>query len=544
MKILYLKVIKAPTCAGLLDDFEIRFRDEDTDYYAFEPLCFVGPNGAGKSQLIQILAEALQVICHAASPDEERVESNSSLEFCLEYLIQPASANTPVKIRAIKTHDAKKMSLSLHVDEWVGEKWDEIQLNGERVKMVLPTRIIGYTSGGNETLSLPFLSSRAGYAEDVTTAALRTVNRDVAIPDTRLQLIDYGTNLEVLIANVLLSKPNNRNALLADIRVGDIHSCRCVIQLAHGVANKASKELREITGRKEIQLTPELEIYIEALKNCSTCFNYEEKREIYTFDFLVDSATRKAFSFYWKSVYDLYQALHKISMLNDLAIPRESRNRFKKEAKERRFASRLPEPQDEQKVFRFERVRFKSLTKSAPVDYVSLSDGEHQLGQLLGTLSMQSFPGIVFLLDEPESHFNPQWRAKTITRILELPTDTGSRVKPQAAGASQQECILTTHAPFILSDVPRERVFIFSKVNGKIAVRHPEIETYGAPFDTLLDECFGVAPPISDWSLADINRIRSSSDPEEIEEALGRIGSSAQKAFLFDRLRQLQKSQQ
>lgn len=30
-------------------------------------------------------------------------------------------------------------------------------------------------------------------------------------------------------------------------------------------------------------------------------------------------------------------------------------------------------------------------------------------------------PDVLFLLDEPESHFNPQWRVKFISRLLDLP---------------------------------------------------------------------------------------------------------------------------
>ncbi len=544
MKLINLEIFSAPTCGGLLDGLSIRLRDDNVEYFEFDPLCFVGPNGAGKSQVIQVLAEALQVICHANAPTQERNESNPWLEFSLEYLISAKDDAEPTRVRACRKRESSQKAPFLAMAEFRAGTWVDCRIGSRRARQLLPSRIIGYTSGDNETLSLPFLASRSGYADQVATSAL-SVNEDERkreIDDTRLHLIDYGTNLEVLTSNLLLGADEVRAALLRDARVKDFHSCRCVIQLAHAAVPKASAKLLKLTGRKGIQITPELEGYIDALKNCSTCYDYDDKTEKYTFDFWVNSATRECFNAYWKSVHDLFLAMHKIAMLNDLAIPRETRLRFRKEASERRFASRMPEPQDEQKVFRYEQVRFQPLEGNQPVDYVSLSDGEHQLGQLLGTLSMQHFPGTIFLLDEPESHFNPQWRAKAITRIRELPTRDGSRSKAGKNGPNAQECILTTHAPFVLSDVRRERVFIFSKEDGQIKVRHPDIETYGAPFDTLLGECFGVAPPISEWSLADIGRLRDSNDPNEIEEALPGIGSSAQKAFLFDRLRQLRKN--
>ena len=142
-------------------------------------------------------------------------------------------------------------------------------------------------------------------------------------------------------------------------------------------------------------------------------------------------------------------------------------------------------------MFRFERVNFFVLGDEEIVDYVSPSDGEHQLAQRLGMFCMVSFPNALFLLDEPESHFNPQWRLKFITRVLDMPTPDGTR--RDVSSASQQDCLLTTHAPFVPSDMPRDRVFIFGKdtETGVVTVRHPDIETYGTTFDAIIEECFG-----------------------------------------------------
>jgi hypothetical protein len=172
------------------------------------------------------------------------------------------------------------------------------------------------------------------------------------------------------------------------------------------------------------------------------------------------------------------------------------------------------------------------------VDYVSLSDGEHQLGQLLGTFCMLSSPNVLFLLDEPESHFNPQWRVKFISRILDLPTKDGDR--REASRASRQDCLLTTHAPFIPSDMKRDKVFIFSKnEEGKIQIKNPDIETFGSTFDTIIEECFGVRPPISQRSRDEIEELMKSNNPEEIRAGIQGLGNSVEKVFLADHLRQI-----
>lgn len=540
MKLLRVKVIAAKTCGGLLDDFEIHFRTPKCNYDEFDPVCLIGPNGSGKSQFLQVLAEIMQAVIHACQPAEERREGNPDLQFEIEYLIRPEGADRPVHMRVCRTAADRRGATTLTLEEKVDTDWIPCKPTVARTRQLLPRKVVGYTSGDNETLSLPFLISRAAYAEQVGTTALKSENRSRKIPDTRLMLVDYGTHLEVLVANLLFGDEDQRKALLNDLGLEGLHSCRCIVQLAHRAAPKAPRKLREETGRKGVQLTDELEGYLTKLKACSTCHKYEEKTETYTFDFWVNDETKRGFATFWNDALDLYSSLHKLAMLNDLAIHKKTRLRFKRDTRERRFASRLPEPQDEDKIFRFERVRFNPKAQTEFVDYVSLSDGEHQLAQLLGVLCMVSFEGALFLLDEPDSHFNPQWRAKAITRIYDQPTNDGKRRPGEADGsAARQDCLLTTHAPFVPSDMKRSRVFIFYKEGGKVRFRHPDTETYGATFDSILGECFDVRPPISDVARDEINDLKSTNDPEKLQAAMSKLGHSVEKMFLAERLRNM-----
>jgi restriction system-associated AAA family ATPase len=532
MKLLRVHIISAETCGGLLDGLDLWLRSPDCDHKSFEPLCFIGPNGSGKSQFLQILAEIFQSIVHQFSSAEERLESNADLLFEIEYLIRPKKAVKPVHVKITRDKKgSKKPHLTVqkkHNGAWV--EYDTVK--GDAISL-LPKNIVGYTSGNNETLSLPFLVSRSGYAEDVRERALLKSDPSAfnPVPDSRLMLIDYGTHLEVLAANLLLGSKKQRQFLLQEANIDDLHSFRCIVQL------------KPSSGPNQgVSLTNELERYVENLRRCSTCHNFDEKSKAYTFDFWINDQTREAFKHFWDSTLELYGAFHKISMLNDLAIPKTARDRFKRDTKTRKFASRLPEPQDEEKIFRFERVNFRSSKKGGIVDYVSLSDGEHQLEQILGTMSMLSSSNILFLLDEPESHFNPHWRVKFISRIMSCPTNNG--IRSAESEVSEQECLLTTHAPFVPSDMPRNQIFIFSKdKNGKIQVRKPETETYGSTFDTILEECFDISPPISKTPLKEIESLMKSKDIEEIREGINRLGHSVDKVFLADHLRQLTKQE-
>ncbi|MEH1869555.1 MAG: restriction system-associated AAA family ATPase [Nostoc sp.] len=540
MKLLRVHIISAKTCGGLLDGLDLRLRSPFISYSAFAPLCLIGPNGAGKSQFLQMLAEIFQSVFHKCISEEERVEGNPDLQFELEYLIQPEDEQLPVRVRILrKAIGRKRPTLIIERRDEEEYEWIDCDLNDPKTRTLLPEKIIGYTSGDNETLSLPFLVSRSGYADEVGGGALNAAMRDRP-PDTRLMLIDYGTHLEVLVANLLLGDAPQWVALLQDAQLKDLHSFRCIVQLAHSAAPKLASRKGSQNSRKGVQLTKELEQYLDHLKRCATCYTYDEKTETYIFDYWINDQTRKAFRSFWNNTLDLYSSFHKLAMLNDLALPRETRKRFQKETKERRFASRLPEPQDEDKVFRFERVMFTAQRTGKEVDYVSLSDGEHQLGQILGTFCMLSSPNVLFLLDEPESHFNPLWRVKFISRILDLPTKNGDR--RESAKATEQECLLTTHSPFVPSDMHRDKVFIFSKdEEGKIQVQNPNIETFGSTFDTIIEECFNVRPPMSKVPHDEIKELMESDDREKIRAGIQRLGNSVEKAFLADHLRQITK---
>lgn len=537
MRLQRLKVTRASTCGGLLDGADVWLGrpDTETDQKPLEPLCLLGPNGSGKSQFLQLLAEIFQAAWHAHAPNEERNSANSSALFELEYLIRPKE-DEPYLLTRLSREGKGKTAGPIVLEVKKDGAWVNIGPGSPEFARHLPSLIVGYTSGDNETMSLPFLVSRAGYANSVATAALKVQIPSPAPPaDNRALLIDYGTNLEVLFANMAMADQAVRNGILDHARLADLASCRCIIRLAHSAAPNAPAAVKSVSGRKGIQLTQELEIILEHLKRSATCWHLDPKHEIYTFDFFVDDETRKALSHFFKDALDLYRSLHKFALLNDLVIPKAARERMQKAVRERRFANRLPEPQQEDMVFAFEEVRFHPASDKpdqTPVDYVALSDGEHQQALVLGLFSMITDHNALFLLDEPESHFNPLWRVQFVKRLLSIPVSRG-----------RQEVLLTSHAPFVPADIPREQVLIFSRNDDGIEVQNPEIQTFGADFDRILEHCFGVRPPLSQMAQDVIEGLQKSDDIEALKKALPNLGASVEKSFVADRLRQLIKSQ-
>lgn len=521
MKLHSLMVHKSGTCDGLLDGLYVPFHEGATDISIFSPLCLIGPNGSGKSQVLQIIAEIFQVIFANFLPNEERAKPSNDIEFTIEYSIYKDGSSVRVRVSRVRSGRRKPQ---LKVDQQEGSVWTELEDIGN-IKPLLPSKIIGYTSGDNETLSIPFLVSRSGYAAAVAKQAVGEYGRKSVVREPRHLLIDYGTNLEVLLANLLLNPEPVRQSLLSELNLKALRSFRCIIQL-------------KIPG-VNVKLTDELRGYIDSLVSCATKKEVDEEKGFYDLTFLVAEATHEAFRFHWSSALYLYTSLHKLGMLNDLAIPRSARRAFSNGLKARRFANRLPQPHEENKVFRIDSVQFASDKSEDSVDYISLSDGEHQLAQLLGVACMACDSNTLFLLDEPESHFNPNWRIEFISKLISQPTENG--VRKDNSAAAMQECLITTHSPFVPSDLKRENVLIFNKSDSDegISVRRPQIETYGSKFDAILAECFGVSPSISGITRDLVNNLLNDGSREEIEAAISELGESSERMKLAAKLAML-----
>lgn len=524
---------------GPIAEISIGLRGDQIAERSFEPLCLIGPNGSGKSQFLQALAEAIQVVWHACSPTEERVAYDEGPDFEIVFELVPEGKKQEAQIIKISRRTTSNSKRRVCVETDTGDEWLDHDLSDPSTRNLLPQRVVAYTSGDNETLSVPFFDSSLAYGDEVQRSAFDVDGSEPVPAAPRLQLIDYGTHLEILVANLLLGNEDQRKYLLEQVHLDDLRSVRCIVQLAHGKISRSRPVAQN--GRKGVQLTKELESYIEKLQASATAWQLDQQTETYTFDFWVDAECRRAFARWFLSPFECYQAFHKLSLLNSLTISGAARERFRKAVNRSRFAARLPEPPDEDKVFRFEQVSFTPSGRPADtpaVDYVSLSDGEHQQVQLLGTFAMITDSNVLFLLDEPESHFNPQWRVEFLSRLMDVPVPGGTR--RSGAPASMQDVILTTHAPFVPSDMPRENVLIFARTSdGKLEVSRPTIQTFGASYEEILASCFKVSPPISELSREVVAEIMNSDDVSEIEDGLSKLGPSIEKALVSDHLRQV-----
>ena len=106
----------------------------------------------------------------------------------------------------------------------------------------------------------------------------------------------------------------------------------------------------------------------------------------------------------------------------------------------------------------------------------SLSDGEKSIYTFLVHLIDYKKQDFFFLLDEPDNTLHPEWQKKFVGELIKLLQKLDKKV----------HILLTTHSPFLLSDLPKENIIFLQ--DGKQV--YPKIETFGANIHTLLSHGF------------------------------------------------------
>lgn len=516
MKLLRIE-LKEGESLGILKGFTHVFSAPTGD--AIEPLCLVGQNGTGKSRLLQCLAEIFYDLDrrdrYAGVGDRDYPVA---FTYVLEYELKVDGKPRHVRV----TKDASKAKPKLEVRD--REEWVEAA-PGAHAKL-LPDRVIGYTSGQNETLSWPFLQLRDEYAKAVREAGRYQREQELEkLSRLRLEMVDYNLNLAVMCAVFLTRSPEDATvfAELAQLtRIEDVESLRFVIRLNH----QAAKRMGGVMLPKQHQQ------YLDNFRRCATCWNFNEKDEVWTFDFYVTEETRRAFKRNFESTWELFAAFQRWEMLNNLIVEKHVRNAHAAERKRRKLSAPAPQPAEADKVFLFQEVRLRLTTApGAAVDYIYLSDGEHQFAHIFGTLLIFREGNVLFLLDEPESHFNPKWRIEFVQFAN----------KCLVQGQGYRALVLTTHAPFVISDCRRENVYVFDRSDDgqKIEISSPLFETYGASFDWLLEQIFNVRPPIAKKALAELDALRNEQNPAKVERGLKRLGDSMERLYVVEHLQDL-----
>lgn len=552
MKIRRVKILSP--FRGLPEGYEVFF-EASPDNDLLEPICFVGLNGSGKSNVLEAIAEIFYYLETYHEADKKSLPSyKTDFGFEIEYYL-PKNAfdmgRIPWEELTIREIDSPPLFKIVKpkgqypvISAYSGER--EIVFRNKdnnRNVSVLPTRIIAYSSGMNELISNPFIKIDLHYFDNFERRTGESTEASLSM--NRMFFMDYESNKMITLANFIFDEEGfdrdrfvsdsaeaadfgalNLKPLKAEAKITDLKSFSMCIRLRNA-------------RNEPIQLPSELYLAIDALKKCATfCEESVQKSgkgeiKIYELFFWVNKATKQAFQHYFKGAYNLYRQLYFLRLLNVHLLSRDLRKKIKNADRGINISDLLPKYEEEKLVFSVNDLAFLKESIKEKVYYKQLSDGEHQLLQVLGTMLLMDTPGTLFILDEPETHFNPEWRSKFVS-LLNNTINNKHR---------EQDIILTTHSPFIVSDCKPNRVFIFSRdEKGKVMPpARPAINTFGTSASILTEEIFGKKETISELSNSEIERIKrlplnSIDDIQEAKNQARKLGESVEKVLLFREL--------
>lgn len=466
---------------------------------------------------------------------------------------------TPVKHIRIRKEQGKRptiYSVSLTCEEGDTE-WE---LSRDEVRGSLPQYILGYSSGHNEILSLPFFKMRFIHFDEYRDKLIKKVDYHNR-PEGRMIYLDDQFSQVILLCHFLFPSEAITRVFKDQINLEGFRCFRLIIRRFHRVEMEQAPvatptPTQESKPKATVELTENLSGIIDKLIKCATTYyedrtpyagDDEDAHDLYL-DYWIDDVgeTRRAFHTHFAdsagdseelnkaaSALNLFHALQTLLTLNYYKVDPTTKKEVY-ESGSLYVNETIPTPASHERIARFKDSR---LIKSGVKDRIylkNLSDGEHQLLHTIGLCLLFRHKAALFLLDEPETHLNPGWRASYISTLrAALETDPGTKTV-------MSEVLLTSHSPFIISDCRKENVLVFEKNDeDKVEWHNPDFETFGASANAITIKVFSRRETIGNFALSKLNafkqRLAANEDPDTlIDEVNAELGDSVEKVLFVN----------
>ena len=574
-------------------------RDFDkSKMWDFMPYCLVGRNGSGKSNILEALAAIFYHIeCiyldykpegfegegdfHKVHTDGFFAEQCPINAFELEYIFHhngsfssDFSSDFDVSYDAhIRIEKNAKESPKIY---WLNreeiEKNTELELSRLDVKRFLPDFVVAYSSGENEILSLPFFKMRFIHYDEYEDSLRNETG--YAQPEGRLTYIDTQYSQAVFLTNYLMQNEAVLLPIFNTIGIKAIKQFRIIINQSIPVAKFRTEENTTPLKRDELEInnTDVFELTynlqkrsdsdsktlraIDKLKSCATSQFFDVENKVLYLDYFIDedrrdkngkileneegellglSEMKKAFRLHFnEDPFELFRTFQILLTLNlydvDLKLKQElykSNSLYVNET--------IPILPSDKRVIRFKDFWIEKENTNGQVLSKSLSDGEHQYLHAMGVCLLFKNSNSLFLLDEPETHFNPDWRAKFISTLRDC------LAKDEKGKSFMRDLLITSHSPFIISDSHPENVLIFKKDSktSDVSATRPDFNTFGASVNLITIKVFGKSETIGNYSKETLDdlyiKLNAGDDKEAlIDEAFKLLGDSVERTIFVN----------
>ncbi|EGQ8129637.1 AAA family ATPase [Vibrio parahaemolyticus] len=501
----------------------------------YSPICLVGLNGSGKSNFIELIADIFGYADRYFNLQYECAE-DLTYDFEIDYQTIVDGHDFFIKIKSISSEVKMYSYPGLEYIDFLS--FGNVQENRFQAMVVtttidneyhkfLPDNVLAYSSGNNQGLSSVFAKTQLSFYNVVRKQGV--FHREYAKRFDNLMTLEEGLNEKQIVElreYISNSFDRHENLFKPPVLFED------EIDIDFPLASiKADLPIGKFTDHTSNQLffvslmvnqNEEFKRFLAEYINISTLDSFEidlRLSEYRDLDFIKDEALRLqqlscdsskfndetlngVLKFdvnqdFFEKIETLYlersKFLDNLMFISQMVAKRWSRDE-KRTLKTSCYERNVPNIAGGLAPIRFVNTKVRLINPNTVTLYDRLSDGEHQLIQVIGSLILFGDQQSLFILDEPESHFNPEWRIEFVDIINNY------------VGLSNLELIISTHSPFVLSACKSERVLHFKKDSeGCVAIQPMgNVETYGASFDSLLASVFDLDVLISKKPLTEL----------------------------------------
>lgn len=542
-------------------------------------IAFIGLNGSGKSQLLELIAETFGYLERFLRSDFKCRNWFSDLAIELRYSNQVYDSEIQTNNYSISIEQNGTVNIYRN-DAWLDLTSVE---NKDIEEQILPSQIIGYSSGLNESLQRAFMKNSIQYL-DVMNIKRSWEQRLLVINKTKnekgkhlteadIDLIDqqyknaysyYQVRYPALFPTLPeLSSPSDniniglRATALPRLKYFDQDTTSLMLASMGMMPDEEQKsiwqgkqrfnKIHSVTLRYDLRkFTYDASALLDIAKliNCldkvhSSSFKAlprldktsEEFFNQFELDYLageimIDFSSHSVQNILESSFFTpqiLFEKLYRLQLL----AAQYWRGETKRQLRQDNFSGTVRRPQKWKSPIHV--LSLKLTDGQQCIEFDDLSDGEAQLIQILSMVSVYKDSRALFLLDEPETHLNPSWRTYFHSFV------------ESAIGVDNEknQLFISTHSPFMISSLKRNNVYQFRRNdNWLIDMRVVQNETYGASFDVLIKDLFELRSLISQGVIDQIRKQLKQGDEHAKNWLEQHLGLSAEKAYLIRKLSQ------
>lgn len=589
MKLIRLKITDPKGFRSLPCGFEHHFRSEWSlqkglaNNEGFAPFVCAGPNGSGKSNLLEVLGAIfyhmeclyLENLPESFAFDEEQNPkgfqgSRANPDgFELEYLIKPIDTfkvkgfGKLARVCIQKAPGQAPVWWLLNHEE--SEQPIKLMLGKIYARQLLPDFVLGYSSGENEILSLPFFKMRFIQFDEYWNALTQQLPYS-GYPETRMAYLDNNFSQAILLCNLLFQDDDTLQPFREDVGIEALKEFRIILrrrieltaeqfetfalenEISVDAVTKRNQALSYFYDEEEQReryylnllynldktedSNEKIDPILERLRRCATLSYEDDSNDTLILDYWINEGTKQAFrKNFSNDPLALFQAFQVLLTLNFYTVNDKLKTDLY-QSNSHYVSETVPTLASDERIMRFKNFYFTKQGVEQSMLLKELSDGEHQLLHSLGLCLLFHNTNSLFLLDEPETHFNPDWRANFISRLRQCFPKNGD---------TSQEMLITTHTPFLISDSKPEKVLVFSKdrATREISISHPQYNTLGASINKITMNTFGKRETIGAYAqsiLDDLRRRFEQGDEDNetlITDIHQQLGDSVEKLLLI-----------